>query len=391
MFGISENMNKENKLRPLDVLFFIFCLFPFIFPNPIVKTNIQPYASLLGTIIIFSEIFVLNNSLLNKNKSFFGIAWATLFVALLVLCFSGITVESLRAVFNYYSLAIVPLATYFILCRVEEFPENLLKALILIWFIVSLIQFFIDRSFLTSIISGVRFSYSYRGVVGLASEPSFLGIASFYFLHMIMKFKKNKMLYFAIALVMGTLFAQSMMGVLFIGAFIVVYLLDETNSQKGFYIWGGALLAVIVFLILLNTVLVETRLYELFSIFLDSGIDGVLHDESANARYDSLSVAISDAFENFLMPLGYTKRIGSGYGGFLCELGFFSLPILFSISFTMSKTFKKKFSKILYFIIITTLLFNNTQIGNSLLLVVLALNMKFPIEDKIKGDASIAI
>jgi hypothetical protein len=190
---------------------------------------------------------------------------------------------------------------------------------------------------------------------------------------------------------MGTLFAQSMMGVLFIGAFIVVYLLDETNSQKGFYIWGGALLAIIVFLILLNTVLVETRLYELFSIFLDSGIDGVLHDESANARYDSLSVAISDAFENFLMPLGYTKRIGSGYGGFLCELGFFSLPILFSISFTMSKTFKKKFSKILYFIIITALLFNNTQIGNSLLLVVLALNMKFPIEDKIKGDASIAI
>ena len=383
MFGIAENMDNKSKLRPLDVIFIAFCFFPFIFPNPIVETNIQPYAALLGTIIIFSEIFVLNNSLANKNKSFFNIAWATLFVALLALCFSGITVQSFRAVFNYYSVAIIPLATYFILCRIEEFPETLIKILIIIWFVVSSIQFFIDRSFLTSIIGGVRFSYSYRGVVGLASEPSFLGIACFYFLHMIMKFKKNQIIYFAIVLFMGILYAQSMMGVLFIGAFVVVYLLDETNSQKAFYIWGGAILSVIVFLVLLNTLLVETRLYELFSIFLESGLDGLLRDDSAGARYDSLSAAISDAFGNYLMPLGYTKRIGSGYGGFLCELGLFALPILFSISLAMSKTFKKKSTKIIYFIVITILLFNNTHIGNSLLLIVLAINLRFPMGDEI--------
>ncbi len=80
-----------------------------------------------------------------------------------------------------------------------------------------------------------------------------------------------------------------------------------------------------------------------------------------------------------------------GYGGFLCELGLFSLPILFSISLAMSKTFKKKGSKILYFIVITILLFNNTQIGNSLLLIVLAMNLRFPIGDEIKEEKGIAI
>ena len=40
------------------------------------------------------------------------------------------------------------------------------------------------------------------------------------------------MLFFAIVLVMGVLYAQSMMGVLFVGSFILVYLLEETNSKK---------------------------------------------------------------------------------------------------------------------------------------------------------------
>lgn len=369
---------KKRKLNFIDILFVVFCLVPFIIPNPIVTTNNQPYAAILGTLVIGIDVIYKNNGRLRVAKTFFfGIAGLTLAISIIVLFTTDITVLSFRALFNYYSVAVIPLAFCLILRCVNEYPEKLIKTLILVWFIVATIQFFVDRRFMTSIISGVRFSYSYRGVVGLASEPSFLGIACFYFLHMLLKFKRNQMVYFALILIMGIVYAQSMMGVLFIGAFIFVYLLDLTNTKKGFYIWIGAVIAIICFWYILNTVLVDTRLYQLVSLFMQEGVEGVLNDASAETRYSSLIDSIRDSFANFLLPLGFENRIGSGYGGFLCELGFFALPILWSISRIMSLTFKKRLSQILYFVIVTVLMFNNTQIGNPLLLVVLASNIAF--------------
>lgn len=387
MTGTMNYVNRNNKLKITDILFIIFCLFPFIIPNPIVTTNIQPYAALFGTAVIVRELFIKNKLYIKGKAYFFGVSWLTLLVSLLVLFINDITVNSFRAFFNYYSVAIIPLALYLVLYRVGAFPEKFIKSLIVIWFIVSSIQFFVDRGFLTSIIGGVRYSYSYRGVVGLASEPSFLGIACFYFFHMIMRFKKNQLTFLVITLIMGIVYAQSMMGVLFIGSFVLLYLLDMTNTRKGFYIWIGAGISIAIFIILLNTVLVETRLYQLFSLFIREGIEGVLNDASAGARYDSLTDAISDSFGNYLLPLGYVKRIGSGYGGFLCELGLFALPILWCISLTMSRTFKKRATQILYFIVVTILLFNNTQIGNPLLLFVISTNLYFSSRHETKGVA----
>jgi len=103
--------------------------------------------------------------------------------------------------------------------------------------------------------------------------------------------------------------------------------------------------------------------------------------------------------DNYFLPLGYTRRIGSGYGGFLCELGFFALPVLWCISLVMSWTFKKRVSRVLYFVVVTILLFNNTQLGNPLLLLVLGVNLAFEasaivtdgqeLKEKCNGAASI--
>ncbi|MBE6564077.1 MAG: hypothetical protein E7655_02220 [Ruminococcaceae bacterium] len=367
---------KNGTLKLLDIVFLVFCLCPFILPNPVVTTNIQPYAALFGTLLIGWEILTQSDRPLKGKMYFFIAAWGTLLVSLLVLLLgSEITVSSFRAVFNYYSVAIVPFAFYLILNRIGTLPETFVKILIAVWFAVSAVQFFIDRRFLTEIIGGVNNSMSYRGVVGLASEPSFLGIACFYFLHMVIRFKKHQMLFFTMTLIMGVVFAQSMMGILFIAVFLLVYLMDSTNTKKGVLIWCVVILAVIAFVILFNTVLEKTRLHHLITLLMQEGVDGLLNDVSAGNRYDSLANAIADSLDNNLMPLGYEKRIGSGYGGFLCELGFFALPILCCISLALSKTFEKTFSQIVYFVLVTILLFNNTQIGNPLLLSVIAINL----------------
>ncbi len=369
------------KIKIIDALFIVFCMFPFIIPNPVVVTNIQPYAAIFGTVIVMS--FIAKKKILvhfSKTGLFFAVAWVTLLVSIIVFAFSGVNIASLRALFNYYSVAIVPSAFYIVLQRMESFPEKMLKSMILIWFAVSTIQFFINRSFLTSIIGGVRFSYSYRGVVGLASEPSFLGISCFYFLHIANRFEKKQLLYFIVISVMGVVYAQSIMGVLFIGAFAIVYLFDKTNTKKGYWAWAGAIIALVGFYIVLNRFFVGTRLYQLISIFLQDGVSGILVDASAESRYNTYFGAIKDSWDSYLLPMGFSRRIGSGYGGFLCELGFLALPILIGISFTMSQTFKKNSSRIIYFFIITILLFNNTQLGNPLLLIVIAINLYYKVQ-----------
>lgn len=365
----------KKKLNIIEAVFIAFCLMPFILPNPILKTDVQPYALILGLVIIVINFFGIMSWEKKKGTTFFLVAAGTLLVSLVVLIFSGLSMLSLRALYNYVSVAVIPFAAYIVIRKTGGLPEGLIKALIILWFIAGTVQLFVSRSFLTGLISGGRISDTYRGVIGLASEPSFFGIACFYFLHMAMKFKKHHLIFVLLICIMGTVYAQSAMGVIFIVGFLAIYMLEVLRSQYGKYIWTAAIIAVAVFIVLLHTVLADTRIYELYSMFIGGGFDSVTQDKSAGVRLNAILRAIGNAFENHLMPLGYGERIGSGYGGFLCEIGIFSLPILFFISHSLARTFKKKLCRFLYFIIVTVLLTNNTQIGNPLLLFVIGMNI----------------
>ncbi len=380
----------KTKLGILDALFILFSLSPFIIPNPIIVTNIQPYACIFGVLVILRELLANRFTVKRSGSAFFGISVFTVVISVLVMLFSQFTPSAFRAIYNYLAVMIVPYAAYLSIVRLGEFPEKAVKAMILVWFGVATVQFFISRSFMTGLISGVRFSSSYRGVVGLASEPSFFGIACFYFLHMISKFKTRQALYYLITVFMGIVYAQSAMGIIFIGAYIFMQLVEVTNTRKGLYLWLGALGAAIVFIILLNTVMVGTRMHEIFKTFMKGGVDALLKDDSAENRFDALAGAFLDPLKNYFMPMGYTTRIGSGYGGFLCELGLFAFPILIIISRVMSTTFRRTVTRVLYFMVITFLLFNNTQVGNPLLLFVIGANIAVP-SRKMKRDAAKAL
>lgn len=376
-------IEKKQRMSVLYLLFLTLTMMPFIIPNPIITTNIQPYSALLGTLILLGEV-VQYPKIIVSQRNFYPItAFLTLLIAIFIMFVWGINISSFRAVYNYYAVAIVPCATMVVLSKLNGFPEKELKALILVWFFVCSVQFFVNRGFLTFIISGVRFSYSYRGVVGLASEPSFLGITCFYFLHMVRKFKTQKLLFSILVLVMGVLYAQSVMGLLFIVAYMLIFLLENTNTLKGIVIWAISLIGGIVFVVLANEFLQGSRMYQLIKVFLDGGLKAMLADQSATVRVNAIFNSIQDALDNYFLPMGYARRIGSGYGGFLCELGFFALPIISSISFAMACSFRKPHCKVLYFFVFTFLMLNNTQVGNPLLLFVVGTNLYYRFtEDK---------
>lgn len=370
MYEQQLKKSREERLTFIETLFICFCLMPFLIPNPIVVTNIQPYAALFGTLVILKQRY-----LRTRSWSYEVTAIGTFIVAIFVLLFGTINVSAFRAVYNYYAVAVVPVATIFVIRKIGAYPEKLVKGLILVWFAVSSVQMFVYRGFMTQLIGGVRWSEGYRGVVGLASEPSFLGIASFFFLHMVQQFKTKRLLFTALVLIMGVLYAQSAMGVLFIAGFLAIFLLEEAEGWRGIAVWAAATIGVVVFLILLDTTLANTRISEIYHSFINGGMDELSEDVSAGNRMDSITEALSNAFNNFLLPMGFQMRIGSGYGGFLCELGFFSIPIMIWISWGMALSFPKKHCRMLYFIVVTILLFNNTQIGNPMMLFVIGSNI----------------
>ncbi len=362
-------------LNRLSHAFLILGFLPFLFPNPIITTNIQPYAAMVGSLVFLLGFGNLSQNFHWHNASI--ILGGTFLVSIIVMFFSGVTIDSIRGVYNYYALFIIPCATIIALNSLKDYPEKTIKIMIIIWFSVASIQFFVYRGFATQLISGVRWSYRYRGVVGLASEPSFLGIACFYFLHIVRRFKTHKVVFSALVLVMGILYAQSTTGILFLAGYYVVFLFDMTNTKKGMYIWMASIVAFIGFVIYLNTKLVNSRLYQMIDSFWNGGVDSVLSDGSANVRFNAIERALSTARDNLFFPSGFSSRIGSAYGGLLVELGIFAIPAILLISYNLALTFNKKSTKRLYFIVVTLLLLNNTQIGNPLLLIIIGTNIYY--------------
>lgn len=301
-------------------------------------------------------------------------------MAILLLIFSGISLNSLRGFYNYCAIFFIPWAISITFYTVGGFPERFIKLCIIIWFSVSLIQFFVDRSFAVSLVGMARWKDMSRGVVGLASEPSYLGITCFYFLLMTSRFGKRKWLYVTMILIMGVIFAQSSLGIIFIVAYWLFFLIDNIRSKKGLLIVIVTIFMAFVFLFLVNTVLTGTRMNTIISGFMNEGAMGIEDDASINTRYNSIFAAIQDAFGNYLMPNGFRGRIGSAYGGFLCELGLFAIPLLFSISKLVSFSFSKMLTRVLFFIVFTILMFNNTQLGNPLLLFVIVSNCCFSMQ-----------
>jgi len=353
--------------------FLFFCFMPFLFPNPIVTTDIQPYAVVVGAVILVLNLLQLDRT--PKGRIFFLIALLTFVVALGVMLLNDISLGTFRAVYNYAAVLIIPAAVCVSLTILGAYPERFVKGMILIWFVVSVVQLLFSRSFLSGIISGGRWTSNSRGVLGLASEPSFFGIACFYFLHLVRYFKTQQALFTGIVLLMGIFCAQSAMGIVFIAGYFLVYLFDIINNRKGFIVWVVAILGVVVFVYVLNNYLADTRLHQLYQRFVEDGLAGLVEDKSTGTRVNSITNALSITVANYLMPVGFTTRIGSGFGGFLVELGIFAVPILICISLGMAYTFRKIRSRIFYFVVITILLLNNTQLGNPLLMMVIGTNL----------------
>lgn len=373
-------MSIENTMEKVPVWkalfyypFLFFCMFPFILGNPYADSDLQPYALLFALLVCSININrPINNRIYGK---YFYASLIILIVSFLVLLVSGISSNSFRGFFNYCSVFFIPLALMYVLFDFNGLPERFIKICIIVWFFVSTYQIFVNRSFATGLIANARWWDTSRGAVGLASEPSFFGIACFNMLHFANQFKVRKWVYVGIILIMGTVYAQSTLGIIFIAVFWLFLVLDQLPYRRGFIMLAVTVGLVAVFLYFLSTRLSGSRVYQLFMTMINEGAFGIEDDASVVVRYNSLWGAIVGAFNNYLVPIGFQGRVGSAYGGFLCEVGIFAVPYLICLSYIISLSFKMRVVRLLYFIVFTILMFNNTQMGNPLLMMVVTINV----------------
>lgn len=375
----SDFSDVQFRFRHIFYYLFLFlCMFPFLFGNPFFETDMQPYALVLAVIICLFNIQKSVNQ--GKYQTYFYVSLFTIFMAILVLLFGGISLNSVRGFYNYCAIFFIPWAIAITFYTIGGFPERFIKFCIITWFIVGSVQFFVDRSFAISLVGTVRWTDLSRGVVGLSSEPSYYGITCFYFLLMTQFFTKRKWLYVVMIIIMGVLFAQSSLGIVFIGVYWLFYLMDNMRSRRGWIILIASIAMLFGFIFLLETKFANTRMSAILTGFINEGVVGVEDDSSIDTRYNSIVDAMQDAFGNYLIPIGFRERIGSAYGGFLCELGIFAVPLLFCISRFASFTFSRAIVRFLFFMAFTVLMFNNTQLGNPLLLFAIVSNCCFSMQ-----------
>ena len=156
-----------------SLLLVFFCFFPFIkipiFGTP---TDLQFYAFLISIVIICK-----NFSKMEFKLSYLFIPPTLLSIIIFFLDFS-LSLKNLKFLYNYISFPVIFYATYSCIKEKKITNENnLIFIIVFIWFIIGLIQYKIDNTFLTNLLYDPRGFNAYgRGIGSLAPEPSIYGL-----------------------------------------------------------------------------------------------------------------------------------------------------------------------------------------------------------------------
>ena len=350
--------NKKYFENFFEFLFYFFACFPYIkfIPLPI-QTDTQVFCLLVAFIycIIFGNILKINKKLL--------IIIITALLSCAVGAISGLTITAFRGIANYVSLALIGTVSMNFFLK-NGSPEKYFKIFIWIWFIVGIIQLFIDRNFLNIIVSRGSTSPD-RGVIGLASEPSFYGITMSLMLFFVKDFKKNKYLYMVLIAIQVVIIAQSMMGIIFfIGIYLMIFLGDIKKTVKSNTILFFVLIFAILITILLITVFPSARASGLIKKFINGTI---FEDASVVGRFNAIEESLNEFVNNYFLPGGIHLRIMSGFGGMLVELGIFAIPLIVVVCKSVANVFKYKTFELLIIVIFILLMFTAIQPAHPLL------------------------
>ena len=351
----------------LIYIFYFFVFFPYITP---VETpfDTQIYALFFG-IIIF--LFFGSNKI---PRPLFILSIVFIFSVVLFQV-SDLSLRSARSMTNYISIFFISCATYKILKRGNDINIYFMTFVVICWLIVGVVQLFIYPDFMIFFLSRADGLAEHgRGVLSLATEPTYYGFMCFFMIFFLFHYKQEKnisinMNYLNIKLnidlkkilifllVIQIFFIAKSTAVILVFAGIgFVYLLQFLNFKKALNI-----ILLLGLLLILQDLFFSyfqgSRFLNFFTALIENPVELILSDRSLNARLSHVVLSITTSFENYLMPHGYNNidhilralinsdifmlnkdsyplRIMCTYGATLYEMGFIGLiiPIIFNIA-----------------------------------------------------------
>lgn len=370
-----KKYNQINIEHILFALYYFFALCPFVSPLRL-ASDLQPFALIASLIVIV----YLRNIRITKELYIIlcvlGFATVLLFVAFIqdgsqfFLC--------VRKYVNYLSVFVIPLAGFNIYVRQGHVNESWIKRLILLWLIVGCIEL-IYPPFSQMILPGSRTTAG-RGVVGLAMEPSFYGYTMFFFLILASIFKKNSFAYQLICAFQIVFLAKSSIAIVFLALYLLLWGMEKCQkmyrlSLQKFVKLSLGIIMTICSITILCQVLVKTmpdsRMVVLakkmiFNMESLSNLDELYQlDASVAERVDSIAFALTGFAKNIGLPNGFIyadgRRIMSGYGTPLYELGIVGVVLIVALIVICMKGFFPHWSKA---IAITATMFAAIQLSS---------------------------
>lgn len=319
---------KNNYFLILEFLFIFFLFFPYIkiFGYGF-STDTQPFFTLFALIILLLKIKKLeiptNFILLLPIIMFLFLYFVFFFIKEINQnsinnLLSGDNFKFLRFFFNYLSFPLIYLA-----CVQLKFSKKKISIFfyfaVVIWFLVALIQKYIDPTFLQNLLDFPRgMNAASRGVNSLAPEPSIFTVQSVFLLLISLSLKTHFLS--LIILIQGVVLSKSgtsLFLVLIFGIYFVKFFFESYYK-----IFLTLLITFIILVLNLNqnenlNKFLEKQPSRAAKILLDLNSNQKLEiskfDASIRARYESINHGIEGFVHNNFLPNGVFNEVVRTY------------------------------------------------------------------------------
>lgn len=351
----------------LELLIYFFSLIPYItFFN--FGTDLQPWAMLVAIAELIFFMVKSEGKLFLSRKQM--LIYAICIVAIIVVCVFG---ENLYAGFRdslaYITIICISLSSFFIFSYADGLNEKLVKVIIWIYFVVAFVQKYLYSDFLYFMIAGHR-TTSNRGVPALTAEPSFYGYICVFLMFFVYDFKRGRLFYWAMLLVQIILLANSSVTLIYLGIItvsIVIVNIKTFEWKRIAQIFFASLGIVGVLYHFVQSNTGSRMTYLINQLFLHSNLSDGLYsfykgDHSVFVRVNDIIECFDIFIKKLGIPQGSTRRISSGYGSLMVEMGIFGVILIYLFATVIYKGYYKN-EGIVLAVSVTCMMFSAIQLA----------------------------
>lgn len=353
-------------------------------------SDIQIYPT-LGLIVVFPIVIACLNFRgyewkFKNDRLFKGVVLyviGALLTAISILFIDGVSYDSLRGIFPYISSVLWVAFASFIARYYSNSTRVCVFICLLIWLMVGLIQFFIDKQFLSFLLNRTVITDD-RGVISLGSEPAYFAMTllAFSFVIYIFGYKKISATIVVLMMILSKSTAVIIPFIICIILLIIIpYLIKGRGRINKIFFFSFLIFLVMLAVYFLTSGRIQisvddnaSRFYKLISMLASLDITRVIVDGSFNIRLTHYAASLSGFFYNFGLPngtsnwpsfvssfasqsnifwndgLNETTRINSGLGTLLFEGGVFGLMMFVGVYYICTFNIKKSSLKLCTFV-----------------------------------------